>query len=323
MYPASPSDAPYSVSEAKLRAAIYIPPTFKYGQGKPPVLFLPGTAALAGQQNAPNFGKLFVRNNIADPVYVNIPNENLGDIQVAAEYTAYAINYISGISNNVNVSTLSWSAGSLDGQWAFKYWPSTRSHVSDAIRISGDLHGTLLARVLCPGFTTPGCTPAVQQQLYNSTFIKTLRNNGGSDAYVPTTSIYSIFDEIVEPQADPNASAITTDARGVGVSNTELQSVCTALLPGGAINLDHEGVLVSSVAYALAVDALTHDGPGELSRINATQECERFAADGLSLEDIFATYALIPLAAFNILAYEPKVDTEPPIMPYAQKDTPA
>lgn len=220
-----------------------------------------------------------MQNNIADPVYLNIPTENLADIQIAAEYTAYAINYISGISNNVNVSTLSWSAGSLDGQWAFKYWPSTRSHVSDAIRISGDLHGTTLASIICPGFIKT-CTPAIEQQFYNSTFIKTLRNNGGSDAYVPTTSIYSIFDEIVEPQADPNASAFTTDARGVGVTNVEVQSVCTALLPGGLPDLDHEGMLISSVGYALAVDALTHDGPGELSRINTTQECERFAPDG-------------------------------------------
>lgn len=288
-----------------------------------PVLFLPGTGAVAGQNFGPNFGKLLVQNNVADPVYVNIPGENLADIQVAAEYAAYAINYISGISNGVNVSTLSWSAGSLDGQWAFKYWPSTRNKTSDAIRISPDLHGTILARLLCPGFVTPGCTPAVQQQLYNSTFIRTLRNNGGDSAYVPTTNIYSIFDEIVQPQEDPNASGSINDARGVGVTNVELQAVCTAALPGGAPFNDHEGVLINALAYNLAVDALTHPGPGQLSRVNAAQQCEKFAADGLSLEDILATYALIPEAAVNILAFEPKTNTEPPIMPYAQGDVPA
>ena len=47
-----------------------------------------------------------------------------------------------------------------------------------------------------------------------------------------------------------------------------------------------------------------------------------FAAPGLSLEDIFATYATIPEAAVAVLLYEPKVSSEPPIMPYAQADTP-
>ena len=104
IYPkADPADAPYSLSESQLRKAIYIPPGFTYGR-VPAVLFLPGTAALAGQNFGPNIGKLLADRKIADPVYVNIPNENLGDIQVAAEYAAYAVNYISGISQNKNVS---------------------------------------------------------------------------------------------------------------------------------------------------------------------------------------------------------------------------
>lgn len=43
---------------------------------------------------------------MADPVYVNIPDENLGDIQVAAEYAAYTVGYISGISGGRNVRFL-------------------------------------------------------------------------------------------------------------------------------------------------------------------------------------------------------------------------
>ncbi|KAI7300361.1 hypothetical protein KC315_g17208 [Hortaea werneckii] len=58
IYPrASASDAPDSLSETDLRKAIYIPPGFTYGR-VPPVLFLPGTAALAGQNFGPNYGKL-------------------------------------------------------------------------------------------------------------------------------------------------------------------------------------------------------------------------------------------------------------------------
>lgn len=106
IYPkASPQDANYTLTEAQLRAPIYIPPGFTYGK-IPPVIFLPGTASVAGQSFGATYGKLFMENKIADPVYLNLPGENLADIQVAAEYTAYAINYISGISGGKNVRSL-------------------------------------------------------------------------------------------------------------------------------------------------------------------------------------------------------------------------
>jgi len=67
----------------------------------------------------------------------------------------------------------------------------------------------------------------VSKQEYNSTFVATLRNAGGSSAYVPTTSIYSIFDEIVQPQEGTGASAYILDKRNVGMTNVELQNACT------------------------------------------------------------------------------------------------
>ena len=164
-------------------------------------------------------------------------------------------------------------------------------------------------------------TTSLIQQVYNSTFVATLRNAGGSSAYVPTTSVYSIFDEIVQPQEGTGASAYVLDARGVGVSNTELQNACTVFQPGGTL-YTHEGVLYNALAFALAKDALTHPGPGQLSRINVTAECQKIAADGLSLADVLATEATIPIAAYEIVVYPNKTLTEPPIMPYARKDTP-
>jgi hypothetical protein len=177
-----PDDAPYSVDENSLRSAIYIPLGFTYGK-VPPILLIPGTGKTAGQTFAANFGKLFAGSNYADPVYVNVPGNQLADIQVGkftkwgahpkliqcleSEYVAYAINYISAISGNANVSMMSWSAGSLDGQWAMTYWPSTRSIVSDFINISGDFHGTTLAYIICPGFPERMCPHAVLQVSFN------------------------------------------------------------------------------------------------------------------------------------------------------------
>ncbi|EME41724.1 hypothetical protein DOTSEDRAFT_26855 [Dothistroma septosporum NZE10] len=44
MYPfASSKDAPYSIPEAQLRGAIYIPPSFQYGKGAQPIILVPGT----------------------------------------------------------------------------------------------------------------------------------------------------------------------------------------------------------------------------------------------------------------------------------------
>lgn len=193
---------------------------------------------------------------------------------------------------------------------------------SDLVSISGDRHGTVLAYLLSPDFPKVPAAPAIIQQQYNSKFISTLRNGGGASAYVPTTSIYSIFDQIVQPQAGTDASAFVQDARGVGATNIEIQSTCTLLQPAGTLYA-HEGVLYNSLAIAAAIDALTHDGPADLSRIDLGTVCQQIADPRLSLADVFATEALIPIAAFQVAAYPHKITEEPPIKAYAQKDIPA
>jgi hypothetical protein len=219
----------------------------------------------------------------------------LDDAQQNAEFIAYAINYISGISNNVNVSVIAWSQGNLDTQWALKYWPSTRSIVSDFICISPDFHGTEIAYILCPSFPSIPCPPAVIQQDYNSNYVARLRENGGDAAYVPTTTIYSGTDEIVEPQQGTGASAYL-----IGASNNYLQSICPGQ-PAG-LYVTHEGVLYNAIAYALAVDALTHAGPGEISRIDTASVCQELAAPGLSLGDVIATEGMLSTLGFGWFA---------------------
>lgn len=160
------------------------------------------------------------------------------------------------------------------------------------------------------------------QQEYNSKFVATLRNGGGANAYVPTTSIYSIFDEIVQPQEGTGASAYVQDNFNIGATNIELQSVCTTFQPAGTLYA-HEGVLYNALAVAATIDALTHDGPADLSRLDVPTLCQQIADHRLSLGDVIATEALIPIAAYQIGAYPNKITEEPAIMPYAQKDVPA
>ncbi len=110
---------------------------------------------------------------------------------------------------------------------------------------------------------------------------------GGDSAYVPTTTVYTGTDEIVQPQSGTNASAIILDARGVGVSNTQAQIACPGQPAGGPYT--HEGMLYNPLSFALAVDALTHPGPGELSRIDLTTVCAEIAAPGLNANDLVLT----------------------------------
>lgn len=318
VYPQAESGDPsYSFSESQLRSAIQIPEEYQYGNGsKNPVILVPGTGSKGGMTYASNYVKLFKDTDFADPVWLNIPGYLLDDAQNNAEYVAYAINYISGISNNKNVSIISWSQGGLDTQWAFKYWTSTRSKVSNFIPISPDFKGTKMVPVICPSFPKLDCPPSVLQQDFNSTFIQTLRADGGDSAYVPTTSIYSGFDEIVEPQSGKEASAILNDDRNVGVTNNEVQTICPNK-PAGKY-YTHEGALYNPVGYALAVDALTHDGPGQLSRIDLDSECGKIVPEGLTYTDLLATEALIPEALALIIGYDNKTREEPAIRTYAQ-----
>ncbi|KAJ9364798.1 putative lipase [Paecilomyces variotii] len=316
IYPSKSSDdAPYSLDENTLRGAIYIPPSFSYGaNGKKPIILVPGTAVPAGTTYYFSFSKINEAANV-DPVWVNIPSASLGDAQVNSEYVAYAINYISDVSSS-NVTVLSWSQGGLDTQWALKYWPSTRDAVEDFIAISPDFHGTIIQALVCPGFPSYPCTPSIWQQGWDANFIKTLRDDDGDSAYVPTTTLYSTYDEIVQPMSGPSASAFLSDARDVGVTNNHLQTICANQPAGGYYT--HEGVLYNPLAWALAVDAINNDGPGDPSRLNLSEICSRSIPPQLQLDDVLGTEGLLLVALVEILGYGNRATSEPPTVSYAQ-----
>ncbi|KAJ6051897.1 hypothetical protein N7460_002431 [Penicillium canescens] len=294
-------DAPYSLSEEELRSTIYIPDEFQYGaNGKRPVLLIPGTANAAGTTYYFNYEKLLSESDFADPVWINIPGNTLADIQITAEYIAYAINYISGISQDTKIG----------------YWPSTRDSVDDFLVISGEFHGSLSAEPCLVQSSL--CTPAIRQQGYDSNFIKTLLAEDGDSAYVPTTSVYSGIDELVAPQVGPNASARLKDVRGVGVTNTQIQLACPGL-PAGTF-YTHDPMLFNPLVYALFVDALTHEGPADLSRVDLDTVCNQILAPGLVLTDLLGTevevyvYNVIDFMSFGYMGSS----EEPPIKDYAR-----
>ncbi|KAK0254721.1 hypothetical protein B0A54_08588 [Friedmanniomyces endolithicus] len=292
IYPkANSTDAPYDLPEARLRAAIHTPFTFQYGKaGAPqPVILVPGTGNTGYLTFRGSYIPLLTGSALGEPVWLNIPGYLLNDAQTNAEYVAYAINYISAFSAH------------------------TRSKVTDHVAFSPDHHGTVLANFLALGEPQP---PSVLQQEYTSTFISTLRRGGGDSAYVPTTTVYSGFlDEVVEPQQGSGASAFLGDARGVGVTNNEVQTICAGQPAGGFFT--HEGVLYNALGYALAVDALSHAGPGQASRLDLASVCASYLTPGLDLNDFLLTEDSIAIAGVAILVYPGKVVAEPAIKSYA------
>ncbi|OHE94113.1 hypothetical protein CORC01_10570 [Colletotrichum orchidophilum] len=311
----SDRDAPYARSERDLKASIYIPKTFSASSKKQPVILVPGTAAMAGTTFRANLAPLLAKSDFADPLWVNIPEASLDDAQENSEYVAYAINYVQDMTGK-KPAVVAWSQGNLNAQWALKYWPSTREAVTDLVSMSPDFHGTKEAFAACK---TPAaalsCTPSVYQQMYESQFVKTLRANGGDSAYVPTTSLFSATDEVVQPQSGPVASAILKDGNSAKVSNIEVQKACPATPAGGEVT--HEGMLYNSLAFALLKDALTNDGPGKLERIDK-KVCLDPAAGKLDKLEISATEAVLADAGANVLAYPNKVKREPAIKDYAK-----
>ncbi|KAK7974075.1 hypothetical protein PG989_015923 [Apiospora arundinis] len=299
---ADPRDAPYSLPEAQLRAALYIPESFTYG-AKPPVIFVPGTGSYGGSAFAPNLRKLLTNVSYADPVWLNVPHAMLGDAQQNAEYVAYAIHYVSALAGSRrDVSLITWSQGGLSSQWALTFWPSTRAKVANLLAVAADFRGTTVADLLCASVAgVPGllCDPATKQQAYDSRFVQALRRHGGG------------------PQQGESASAHLGDERAVGVANVEVQKVC-GVGTAGAGFYEHAGILMHALTHALVVDALTHTGPGEASRIDLQAVCSHIAAPGLDLADVVATEALMVTgAALFLLGYPEKVTEEPALFPYA------
>ncbi|KAL2787232.1 hypothetical protein BJX66DRAFT_328028 [Aspergillus keveii] len=272
-------DVPFSVNETLLRSSIYIPSGFEYGQGnKTPILLVPGTGISGGSTYANTIGKLLQRTTYADPVWLNIPGDSLGDIQVNSEYVAYAINYISSVSGNRNLSIVSWSQGAINVHWSFMYWPSTRQAISDFVALSPDFKGTILASLLCSSLTPPAlCVPSIIQQKSSSNFISLFSSNGGREAFVPTTTIYSSSDEIVQPQDGTNASGYIEDPKAVVL---------------------HEGILYNAVAWALIQDGITHPGPGKSSRLK-------------NMKELCWAESLLIQALAHVALYIPKTISEP------------
>jgi hypothetical protein len=175
---------------------------------------------------------------------VTLPESANGDIQTAGEYMVYAIRNIYHRAGR-RISIIGHSQGGMVPRWALRFWPDTRSMIDDLIGIAPSNNGSVLPHATC----AEGCSPADSQQSSGSNFLRALNSDQETFPGISYSVILSLFDEEDIPPG-------TLSGGGGQITNTYVQDVC----PDD--HTEHLGLgTYDPVAYALAIDALSHPGP--------------------------------------------------------------
>jgi hypothetical protein len=247
---------PLTVPLAKLRASLYCEPSVRDAKVEP-VLLNPATGVTAAQNYSWNWEPALEELGIPWCAYT-APNSTLGNIETSGEYLVYAIRTMYALAGR-KIAVMGHSQGGMSMRWPLRFWPDTRAMVEDVIGFSGSNHGTtvLAPAAMCAG----GCPPADWQQGYESNFIRALNSYAETFPGISYTEIYTHTDEVVQPNSGPNASAALHTGGGE-ITDVATQDVC----PDDVY--EHLAIgTIDPVAYALAVDALTHPGPADPARI--------------------------------------------------------
>jgi hypothetical protein len=255
---------PPSLSAAAAKATKCSAKTAVDHTTRSPVLLVPGTGASSDDNYRWNYERAFDALGIPWCAITFIDNGN-DDVQVNGEYLVAAIRTLHARAGR-RIDIVGHSQGGMVPRWALRFWPDTRPMVDDVIGFAGTNHGTTMAHASCPR----GCIPADAQQASDSRFIQAL--NSGQETFpgISYTEVYSHFDEEVQPNLDNNGTS-SLHGGGGRITDVAVQDIC----PGDVV--EHLGLgTYDPVAYALALDAITHDGPADPARIASSVCLERF-----------------------------------------------
>jgi hypothetical protein len=233
------------------------------------------------------------------------PRYASGDIQDTAEYVVYALRRMHEESGR-RVSVVGFSQGGMVGRWALRWWPETRTMVEDLIGLAPSNHGTLSGRATC----LAPCPPAGRQQLDSARFIAALNERAETFAGIDYTVAYTRFDEVVTPNsaaATASSPLRTGDGR---IRNVQVQEICPLHVA------DHLALgSYDPVGWALAIDALTHEGPADPARISRAV-CGRLFMPGVDPVAFPADYARYLATIAKGLLSGAQVTAEPPLRCY-------
>jgi len=241
---------------------------------------------------------------------IDLPDHATGDIQINGEYVVYAIRTMYARAGR-RIAIIGHSQGGMVPRWALRFWPDTRTMVDDVIGFAPSNHGTTQGAATC---SDGSCSAADWQQWNISNFVKALNSSAETWPGISYTNVYTHTDEVVQPNLDDTGSS-SLHTGGGRIANVAIQDICPAdtnehLLVG----------LVDPVAYALAVDALGHDGPADPKRVGPAVCAQQlqpgvnpatFPADSAAALADFADYQATELPA------------EPPLACYTTASCPA
>lgn len=285
-----------SVPTATLAKALHCPATFKDDKHEP-VLLVHGTFTDDKAEWSWSYVPALARLGF-DVCTVTFPDHSMGDMQIQAEYVVYAVRQIVARTGE-KVGMIGGSQGTLHPRWAVKWWPDVRDDVEDLIQLAAPNHGTIVATL---GTKTGRCFASCWQMADTSNYIKALNTGDETPGDISYTSIYTLTDELVEPQVPVSTSLLD------GASNIQVQSLC----PGRPT--DHVAISTSdAVGFALAVDAITHPGPADAKRFDIATCLQTYPA-GANPADLFTSGGG---AGFQ----GDYIDHEPPLRAYAKAGT--
>ncbi len=297
-----------SVPAAKLAASLSCVGTLR-GASHAPVLLVPGTSLNPATDYG--YGWEPALRKLGWPYCaVTLPGNAMGDIQIAGEYVVNAIRTMHAAYDG-RIDIVGHSQGGMVPRWALRFWPDTRAMVDDLVGLSPSNHGTLDAIPVCAA----SCAPAFWQQRSNAAFIAALNSAQETFPGISYTDIYTNTDEVVVPNFGPAASSSLSGGGGA-IANIAIQSVCPADVT------EHLGVgIYDNTAYQLALDALTHPGPADPSRVAATS-CLTPLMPGIDPSTFAANYANTLASVAGTVASSPRTTSEPPLACYATATCP-
>jgi triacylglycerol esterase/lipase EstA (alpha/beta hydrolase family) len=307
----APVDTPgpaLTVTPAQLAAVLQCSKGVDHA-AKAPVLLVQGTGATAKDNWSWTYEPALDKLGIPWCA-VDLPDHATSDVQVAGEYVVAAIRDVHARAGR-KVDIIGHSQGGMVPRWALRFWPDTRAMVDDVIGFAPSNHGTTQAAAGCKD----GCAAADWQQSDTSNFMKALNSRQETFKGISYTVVFTHTDEVVQPNmnAATGSSALRTgDGR---ITNVATQEICP-----NDVNEHLIIGLYDPVAYALAVDALTHDGPADPARVPITT-CAQMFHPGIN-PVTFPADAAAALADFE--GYKAKdLPAEPPLACYTTASCPA
>lgn len=293
---------------------------------KPPILLVHGTFTHGVEQYDWSYVPLLNKLGY-DVCVVTYPDRGLGDQQVSAEYVVNAVHRIYQKTGR-KIAMIGHSQGATMPRWAIKWWPSLQHEISVFVMQAGPNHGTTALGVGSLGALKLPLPASFFQFAPTSNFVKTL--NAGNEAPGPIayTNLYSITDELVEPSAPVPTAALDwapnnppSYSSASNVSNINLQKVCPLHI------VDHVTIgTTDPLAFALTMDAITHDAPANFQRAGGNKLCQQTFIPlpnlGPLLKPSVGAAALFAILKGEATSGLPTnlhlVGSEPPIKAYAK-----